>query len=59
MTLSVQQFCGGFFLSEFVSGYYETKKREKKVPFATKLEGGGQDFSGQITKNNHFFWRLP
>ena len=32
-----QQFCGESFLSEFVSGYFKTKK----VPFATKLEGEG------------------
>ena len=27
MALLVQQFCGGLFLSEFVSGYLKTKKR--------------------------------
>ena len=26
MALLVQQFCGGFFLAEFVTGYYKTKK---------------------------------
>ena len=38
MAILVQKFCGGLFLSEFVSGYFKTKK---KVPFSTKLEGGG------------------
>ena len=33
---------GRFFLSKFVFGYFETKKkREKNVPLATKLEGRG------------------
>ena len=40
MSLLVQKFCGDFFLSEFVSDYFKTKKYKKKVPFATKLEGG-------------------
>ena len=42
------------FLSEFVSGYFKTKKtKQKNVIFSTKLEGGGG--SGRATKKKNFF----
>ena len=51
MALLVQKFCGGFFVSEFVSGYSKTKK---KVPFSTKLEVG-RGGKALVAKKNTFF----
>ena len=56
MAFIVQKLCGDFFLSEFVSGYFNTKKN----PFSTKLErGGGYGLSDRATKRNDFFCGFP
>ena len=40
---------------KFVSGYFKTKKKRKKVPWTTKpLGGGGQNLSGPTTFCNVF-----
>ena len=55
MALLVQKFCGDFILSEFVSGYFKTKKWRKKVPFSTELKGGGKALvTGPLNKITFF-----
>ena len=55
MALLVQKFCGEFFLSEFVSCYFKTKKHTQKSSFSTKREGGG----GKAGPLKKIFLRLP
>ena len=52
MALLVQNFCGECFKSECISGYFKTKKRKEKVPFATKLKGGEGVKTGQLRKDD-------
>ena len=49
MALSVQKFCGGLFLSEFVSGYFKTNKGG----------GGGYGLIGRATRKKELFCGFP
>ena len=53
MALLVQKFCGGF----FCQNSFPAILRLKKVPFATKLGGGGALVAG-LLKKRFFFLRL-
>ena len=58
----VQKLWGEKKLSEFVFGYFKTKKKiqQKKVPMATKLEGGGKALVARPLRDELFFFlRLP
>ena len=61
MAILVQKLWGEKKLSKSVFGYFKTKKKiqQKKVPMATKLEGGGLGLSGPATSGGTFFLRLP
>ena len=45
-------------LSKSVFGYFKTKKN-KKVPMAIKLEGGGEGLNGLAVSGGTFFCGFP
>ena len=56
----VQKLWGEKKLSKSVFGYFKTKKKEKKVPMAIKLEGGGgKALMAWPLVEELFFLRLP